>query len=151
MSQENGAAKRRWKNFLLLPRVQIKLALYMILLAVIFLGLGSWIVFSRLEQVFALILDLTELEDEVSQMLSSEIKKLGLVLAGLVTGYVGTNLFLSVFFTHRMIGPIHAFRRHVNQLTVGNYSAKTNLRKHDAFEELAEDLNRLSHALRDKD
>ncbi|MDD9950952.1 MAG: hypothetical protein OXT67_05240 [Zetaproteobacteria bacterium] len=150
MSQEDGAKKRRWKNFLLLPRIQIKLAVYMILLAAIFFVGGSWIVYSRLEQAFTLILDLTELEDEVTQMLAVEIQKLGIVLAALVAAYVGTNLCLSVFFTHRMIGPIQAFRRHVNQLTMGNYNAKTALRKHDAFEELAEDLNRLSHALREK-
>jgi len=45
------------------------------------------------------------------------------------------------------VGPTVAFRRHLRALAAGDYSARTYLRPHDAFQEVADELNALSRAL----
>lgn len=58
-----------------------------------------------------------------------------------------TTTVVSILATHRLIGPTVAFRRHIQSLTQGDFSAQTRLREHDAFKDVAADLNALSEAL----
>jgi len=66
---------------------------------------------------------------------------------------IGTTIYffitvaVSIFFTHRLVGPTYAFRRHIRELKNGNYGSRVVLRKGDAFQEVAEDLNDLAVTL----
>jgi len=50
-------------------------------------------------------------------------------------------------YTHGLIGPVLPIMRHVKALQEGLYSHRVKLRKHDAFQELAGDLNELAEVL----
>jgi signal transduction histidine kinase len=56
---------------------------------------------------------------------------------------------VTVVYTHRLIGPAIPMLRHVRALQEGRYTHRLNLRRHDAFIELAEELNRLAETLQD--
>ncbi len=55
---------------------------------------------------------------------------------------------MSIYFTHKMVGPTVAFRRQINALKSGNYRSKVYLRQGDAFGEVAVELNELADELK---
>jgi methyl-accepting chemotaxis protein len=60
------------------------------------------------------------------------------------------SFLLWVVFSHRVFGPAVPIRRHIKKLIEGNYADSIKLRKYDEFKEVAEDLNQLTEALREK-
>ena len=104
--------------------------------------------------LYRLILDTLEIIDSLVQD-GSTIQDLFLEYAGgvrwlllaILFFYIVTNLVVAVVYTHRMVGPIVAFRRHVAFLLEEDYSKRVHLRRGDAFHELAEDLNVLTEKL----
>jgi len=54
---------------------------------------------------------------------------------------------LITVYTHRMIGPTLPIMRHIKALKDGFYSHRVQLRRHDCFQELANELNALAETL----
>jgi signal transduction histidine kinase len=71
-------------------------------------------------------------------------------LAVILLSYLALIVTISIVFTHRLIGPTIAFRRHIRALTEGKYQSRVVLRKGDAFIEVADDLNKLAETLEKK-
>lgn len=145
-----SVSKRKLSNYLLQPLLQIRLGLYSILLS---LGFGCGvlaIIYVNLHKFYDLVLELTDLRDEVTKILNSYIQgALGwIVLATAV--YFLITVAVSIFFTHKLVGPTYAFRRHIRELTKGNFRSRVTLRKGDAFQEVAQDLNELAVKLEEQ-
>lgn len=139
-----SASKRKFSNFLLQPLLQVRLGLYTILLSIVF-GIGVFaIIYVNFKNFYELVLELTDLREEVTQILNTYIQGavVWLVLALFV--YFVITVGVSIFFTHKLIGPTYAFRRHIKELARGNYKSRVTLRKGDAFTEVADDLNELA-------
>jgi methyl-accepting chemotaxis protein len=51
-------------------------------------------------------------------------------------------------FSHRVVGPIFAFNRHMNWIREGNFTRDLKLREGDEFEHLAETFNAMQSSLR---
>jgi HAMP domain-containing protein len=139
--------RRKARNFLLKPGVQLRLPLYVLLLSFTFLLLG--VLFGNLyfEQTYVTLLQTTTQSEYVQRVLArqtQEFKDLALLL---LTGYVLLVLVVSVIYTHRLIGPSIPLLRHVKALQAGRYTHRVSLRKHDAFSELADQLNELAESL----
>lgn len=70
-----------------------------------------------------------------------------------VIGIVGLIFFaltcfaLWVIYSHRIFGPMVPLRRHVQQLSAGDYASRIHLRGRDEFKPLADDLNALAEIL----
>ena len=139
--------KRKLSNILLQPLVQVKLGLYAIMLALVFCVFIVWVYYANFHEFYQLVLDLTDLREEVTSLMSEKMSDLvtWTVLAVLV--YFALTVFMSVFFTHRLVGPTYAFRRHIQELSKGNYKSRVTLRKADAFAEVATELNKLADVL----
>ena len=139
--------KRKLGNFMLQPLLQIRLGLYSILLSLAFCLALVAIFYINFYKFYDLVLELTDLRAEVNDILKSYIEGLVIWVA------VGTGIYffitvgVSIFFTHRLVGPTYAFRRHIQELKNGNYGTRVVLRKGDAFQEVAEDLNDLAVTL----
>lgn len=68
-------------------------------------------------------------------------------------GFIGLGILtfvLGIFYSHRIYGPKVALIRQVKSLIEGDYSAEAKLRKHDEFQDLAAELNRLAQSLRER-
>jgi hypothetical protein len=139
--------KRRLSNFMLQPLWQIRLGLYSIILSFVFCGALVGLFYFNFHKFYDLVLELTDLRDEVTVILQQYVQSFitWVVLGSAV--YLVITIILSIFFTHRLIGPSYAFRRHIRELKNGNYASRVVLRKGDAFPEEAEDLNELAVAL----
>ncbi|MBC7662051.1 MAG: hypothetical protein H7249_20340 [Chitinophagaceae bacterium] len=142
-----SAQKRKLSNFLLQPLLQVRLGLYSIIMSVVF-GLGVFtIIYINFYKFYDLVLELTDLREEVTEILNSYIHGVVLWLVLALVVYFLITVAISIFFTHRLIGPTYAFRRHIRDLSKGNYKSRVVLRKGDAFQEVADDLNDLAVAL----
>lgn len=154
MSEEQKTKKmyvRKWKNFLLMPKIQIQLGIYMLSLAlVLFISLGTTI-YRKMGEIVEIVVELTDVEDEIRDILVTYLGDISWWILTTLFIYISLNFLLSIIYTHKMIGPTYAFRRHIKQIKEGNLKHRTHLRKGDAFVEIAEDLNELSDFLQNKD
>lgn len=140
-------AKRRVRNFLLQPLLQVKLGVYAIMLSVLFaLSLGAILYHNFAGLVNSIVL-LTDAEDEVRDLFLDYWRgtQLWIYLCFLI--YLLATVTISVLYTHKLVGPTYAFRRHLRSLAEGRYNARTFLRRGDAFVEVADELNHLSEVL----
>ena len=99
------------------------------------------------EQTYITLLQTTTQSDYVQRILARqthEFKQLALLLLSV---YVLLILVVTVIYTHRFIGPVIPMLRHVKALQEGRYTHRVSLRSHDAFTELAEQLNKLAETL----
>ena len=143
-------AKRRAKNYLLQPLLQVKLGLYSIVLAVVFAAAIGCILYFNFASLINSVVLMTDAEDEVREIFVNywADTRLWLVLAFAI--YLLLTIGVSVLYTHKLVGPTIAFRRHVRMLADGKFHARTYLRKGDAFSEVADELNRLSEVMEKK-
>lgn len=136
--------RRSVKNYALQPILQMKLGLYSVICSVIFAVVVALILYFNLAKLTSIIFELTGVEDEVRDIVNQYIAPAKIQLFGAMVAYVGAILFLSVKFTHKLVGPTIAFRRHVRMIADEEWNYRTKLRDGDAFTEVADDLNRLS-------
>ena len=139
--------KRHVRNFLLQPTLQMKLGLYIVTLSIAFFGTVMALAYFRFIRLIDVVLELTDMRDEVMNLMDRQLYGVSWWLGGCVFCYVILNIALSVYFTHKMIGPTVAFRRHIRALGAGDYSSRVYLRQGDAFVEVAMDLNRLAEIM----
>ncbi len=139
--------QRKLKNFLLQPMVQLRLGFINVCLSLIFVLLLGTYVYMKFVQFAEVVTTLTEANDEIGSMLQSYVTEVGTTAAVIGIVFIIVSLLASVYFSHRMVGPTIAFRRHIEALIAGDYKVQTKLREHDAFTEVADSLNRLSERL----
>lgn len=142
-----GKAKRRFRNFLLQPLLQVKIGLYAILLSVLFAGALGAIVYYNFAGLVSSIVLLTDAEAEVKDLFMGYWKDTQMWIFLCFGIYLLATIAISVLYTHKLIGPTIAFRRHIRSIAEGRYNARTYLRKGDAFAEVADELNNLSEVM----
>ena len=138
---------RNLKNFLLQPLIQVKLGLYSISLALVFGVTILAVLYINLFKFYDMVLELTDMREEVVNIFSSYLYSLAGWVLILIIAYIALTIVVSVFYTHKLVGPTYAFRRHIKALADKNYNSRVVLRKADAFIEVAEDLNSLAETL----
>lgn len=143
-------AKRRVRNFLLKPLLQVKLGLYSVLLAIAFATIIGVVYYNEFKGLYEIALKFTDLPDEFQELFFAHMRESANWIVSILVIYVLLTLTISIIFTHRLVGPTIAFRRHIHELIAGNFDSRIVLRKNDAFIEVAEDLNRLAEKLKEK-
>ena len=150
ISPSDGANRRSARNFLLQPFLQIQLGLASLMLSFAFAGVISWLFYIHLNQFATVVIQLTDAEDAVLKLLYSSLSEMRNAVLGTIAVFLVANIFASIFFTHRMVGPTVAFRRLIRGLIDGKYGMQIKLRDGDAFVEVADELNELSSKLAEK-
>ena len=112
-------------------------------------ALGAILYFNFASLINSIVL-MTDAEDEVREIFMSYWKgtQLWVYLTFLI--YLVATIAMSVLYTHKLVGPTIAFRRHIRSIADGKFNARTYLRKGDAFLEVADELNRLSEVMEKK-
>lgn len=143
------AYQRKLVNYLLQPLQQLRLGIISVITSLVFVAALGTYIYSKLMQFTDVVITLTQADNEIHVLLE---KYLGSVATTTLIGtifFISINMILTIYFTHKMVGPIVAFRRHIGQLMNGKFETKTKLRHGDAFTEVADDLNKLSDRLND--
>lgn len=136
--------RRSVKNYALQPLLQMRFGLYSVICSVIFAAAVGFVLYFNLAKLTNIIFELTGVEDEVRDIVNQYVAPAKIQLLAVMVIYVSVILVLSVKFTHKLVGPTIAFRRHIRMIADEEWSYRTNLRDGDAFTEVADDLNRLS-------
>ena len=139
--------RRKAKNLLLSPVLQLKLPLYLLLLSFAFLLLALLLGHTYFDQLYVMMVENTEqglyLREAIGQQTGNFIE----VSITLLVMYVILMLAVTTLYTHRIIGPTIPITRHIRALKEGRYSHRVNLRQQDEFKELAVELNELAQIL----
>ena len=138
---------RKARNLLLMPRLQLKLALYALMLSLGFLLVTA--LFGKLyfEQTYITLVENTTQAEYVQAIINQQLHDFKSMSLLLLAGYIVMMVVLVAVYTHRMIGPALPIMRHVKALKDGFYSHRVTLRRHDNFQELADELNALAETL----
>lgn len=141
---------RRMRNYLLNPLLQVKLGIYTIGLTILFSVVFAFATSYLFGELISLVLEVTELQEEVTAIFREKVSEANKYLFLIIAFYLVSVITVTILYTHRLIGPTIAFKRHVRELISGNYDSKVILRKRDAFNELAIELNNLADKLKTK-
>jgi hypothetical protein len=141
--------QRSPRNYLLAPMVQVRLGLYAVVLGFLFAAGTLGVLYAGLSRAYVLILPLIEEREKqaVRAIVEAQFKDMAVYIAIIAATFMIGTTVVSILYTHRMVGPTYAFRRHLKSLLEGRYEVRTFLRKHDAFTEVANDLNALADHL----
>lgn len=141
------ANRRKIRNYLLLPALQLKISVAQILLATIFTASLLAIFYVHLNAFFTIVIQMTNTDDSQLESLLSGLAtlRISLMIAGMA--FVAAQMLMVITYSHRLIGPMVAIKRTAGLLASGKYGYQVKLRPHDAFKEVADDLNRLSRRL----
>lgn len=142
-----GQNQRNTRNYLLKPMVQVRLGLYSIVLGVLFAAGTLGVLYAALDRTTMLLLGLIDEKAEATRIISQQFEQAAIYLVVLSVVFVVSTVSVSILYTHRLVGPTYAFRRHLRALREGRYEVRTMLRKNDAFTEVADDLNLLAEEL----
>lgn len=138
--------RRRARNSLIEPRLQLALPALLVVVTAVF-GAGqlyqSYLAFGR----FYAAIEGTLASDAHHRLLLAQMNDYLTTSAVIAIFYVLVVTAIGIAYTHKMVGPMVAFRRQVQALIGGDFTARVNLRKRDAFLGLADDLNELAETL----
>ena len=150
---EKPRQKRRVVNAVWQPFLQFKLLLWMLgstALVAVLLGVFLYFAFSDL---VAVVSGQQEATSYYGEMIEIQLVHVFRYCGALFVLYVLLLAAVCVAYTHRLIGPLRPFIRHVEKLGAGDYSSRVRLRKGDLdmYREYAERLNELAGTLEDRE
>ena len=143
------AEQRRLANAVWQPFVQFKLLTYMLgTTALVAVLLGAFLYYAFSDLVAALG-GAGEERGYYGEMVQIQLVHLFRYCGALFVLYVLLLAAVCVSYTHRLIGPLRPFTRHVDALAGGDYASRVTLRRGDLdmYVEHAEKLNRLAEHL----
>lgn len=137
-------------GILIEPQHQLRFAFYLIGGGVTALMLICLYLLISLEKTIGDILTRGQVETVVSDALLDHVGKAELNVTVVSLILMSLAVAIGVKLSHRIYGPIVQIRKHVQKLREGDYSSRVQLRDHDHFVELADDLNDLAADLQTK-
>lgn len=142
--------KRRLSNLLLQPLLQTQIGLYCIALSLAFAFFIGMILYQNLGGLFDVFFTLSDGKVMLHTVTSAYLQNIRAWVYLCLGAYVLSTIGVSILYTHRLVGPTVAFRRHLDAIEAGDYTYRTVLRKYDAFQEVANRLNEVSEFLESK-
>jgi len=143
---EAPSQKRRVVNAIWQPFLQFKLLMYMLgTTAVVALLLGGFLYFA-FSDLIEVVTGATEDTSYYGEMIEIQLVHLFRYCGALFVLYILLLAAVCIAYTHRLIGPLRPFTRHVESLSKGDFSSRVHLRKGDLdmYVEYAEKLNELA-------
>jgi len=141
--------QRKTKSYLLQPSRQLRLPLYLLGITV---GFGALWIHSAASAIRELYTAVESAQPRYfDAMIQSQLHDLALVSLLIALPYVLVTIAVAVVHSHQYVGPAIPLRRHLEALKNGDYSSRVQLRRGDAFEEVAQDLNELAALLADRE
>ena len=151
-NEDGGRRHRRVRNYLVDTSLQMRLASYLLLVAVILsAGLG-WLLWQAYQETSRVIaLGALDAADSLAGALATEDQGRMLLVAAALAGVLICLLGAAVVITHRIAGPAFAIGRTCRQVTAGKLTRPRALRSGDLLVELGEDVAAMVDALRDRE
>ncbi len=128
------------------PFAQLKLPVYLLILTLAFGALFAWHSIAAYERLYGLVI--SSIPESHRVLLLDQTRDFAIVSATILTGYALFVLGVCLAYSHGLLGPLVALRRHVQALKDGEYGSRVELRESDrAYLDVAQDLNDLAQSL----
>ncbi len=138
-------SRRRLRNYLFRPRLQLRYALMFFFLASIGAGVAQLVSYRVLERILSEAgASAAALAPVIDVTIRAELLRVVWILP--ILG-IATAVF-TVVVLHIFVGPLVPISRHIRRLTEGDYDMHSQLRAEDEFVEVVDDLNKLSETLK---
>ncbi len=135
--------KNRRRHVLINPQFQIRFIIYLNIILFVCLSLYSWIILSVGESLAESNLITPDKAEELQSRIIPYILVVHAVIHIVMT-------VVMLFVSHRIAGPLIRFRNVIVSLIKNDYLAKPfNTRKHDYFDDLKDELNKLNQKMRE--
>lgn len=144
---QRKATKRTVGNFMFQPVIQLKIAAYNALVAALFSLSISLLFYFNLDKFATTFIDHTQADDATISQIYHHLESVRIWALLLLIGYVGVAIAVSLRLTQQMVGSTAGFKKHIRAIANGDYSKKISVRRGDAFQDVAEELNYLSESL----
>jgi signal transduction histidine kinase len=89
----------------------------------------------------------TTQSEYLQQIITEQIASFKQITLLVLFVYAALVVAITSIYTHRLLGPMIPIARHLKALKEGFYSHRLKLRKKDALQELADQLNELAEIL----
>ena len=142
--------RRKARNLLVKPALQLKLPFYILLLTASFLFMVLLLGNLYLDQTFVTMIETTTQSEYLQQEIATQIAAFRTVTLLLLLVYAILVVIISSVYTHRFLGPMIPIGVHLKALKDGFYAHRLHLRKNDALHDLASQLNDLAEALENR-
>jgi methyl-accepting chemotaxis protein len=139
--------RRRKMNLLLQPGMQLKLPVILMIVTLGFVALQVAHTQFAYGKIFEIVLKEAGRPPFLEKLIREQTGDYVEVTSALTLLYIVVVVILWLAHGHRVIGPMVSLQRQIEALKNGDYGARVRLRKRDAFEEIAEDLNELAQVL----
>jgi hypothetical protein len=149
---EDGRHNRRVRNYLVDTSLQLRLASYLVGVAVVLsVGLG-WLLWQAYQETSRVIaLGAPDASDSLARALATEDRGRMLLVAAALAGVLICLLGAAVVITHRIAGPAFAIGRTCRLVAEGKLVRPRPLRSRDLLVELGEDVAFMVDALRERE
>jgi len=144
-----AAPRRRVRNFLLDTSLQLRLASYLVAVAIaLSVGLGALLWKSYREASALVALSDPDVSDSIAAALAREDRLRVVWLAAALAAILVCLLGAAVVITHRIAGPAYAIGQICRQVAEGRLTPPRSLRARDLLVDLADDVAAMVAALR---
>jgi len=140
-------AKRR-SILLLDPKFQLRFSFYVCSWILALSLLFPAVIYSLFEWI--IMRTATHMTPEVRASLNDIQSDVFWNLVLLEATYMGLIVLISLFLSHRIVGPIYKLRKYLHGATNGNLLADLKFRKADHFQDLATDYNAMITGVRNR-
>lgn len=137
--------RRRWRNFLIQPRFQLRLALLHVGFMFLVVAVLIVAVLSPLHQHLQGTDDV-RLRYATGQLLLEMLDRVGIVVAVIIV----VSAFYHVVFSHRLVGPLVNIGHTLDAIARGDLTRKVFLRRRDFLKKEAAGINVMLDALQER-
>ncbi|MBT3984116.1 MAG: methyl-accepting chemotaxis protein [Bacteriovoracaceae bacterium] len=146
MSEDSSGPKRLWKRKVLLinPRFQLIFLLYILVCAVLIIGIfsiGNLLFFKGFMDT-GMSLGLAK-EPSFFEFVSAQRQSMNTFLLSLSLMVTAVMGIIGLYISHRVAGPLYRLKIHMDQISEGGERTGVKFRKGDFFTELASSFNKM--------
>jgi HAMP domain-containing protein len=142
--------RRKLRNILVNRNFQLKHWFYIFFLGLTVMGSmvlsGLWSFLQFLKS--PLFVSNSGMSEELHGAVIGMVNEIVMITVGLVGFYAISSLWLSVFMSHRVFGPLVPIKRYIGELRNGNFDAELRLRRKDELKDLADELRLLAESMK---
>lgn len=146
-NSEKNLSKNRRRRILIDKPLQIKYTLFVLILVLLYSICLGYALYSNSRTTTRFLLESVESNPKLAAKLSSSDTSLLIktVIAVIINAIV--IVYISIFSTHKVAGPLYRFRKHLDSLKGGDFSVRTKLRKNDLLTDIADEFNQTSDSI----
>lgn len=139
--------RRHTRNYFPEPKFQLRFLKVLVVGAILQMGLTSAILYSFLRENYTLLVKYAGLDEQITNLLYSELKFLIAAIAATFFLYLVGLTLLGIVFSHRIAGVMYAIKRTIRFINQGK-DVQLKLRTKDEFQDVQDEFNAMVKNLR---